>query len=187
MTEIQAKSESGKRASPLDRFASSFGHAVAALGVLGSLVIFGLAALIIYDVLSRELVNQAVAGVAEVVGMAVVAIVFLQIGEAVRAERLTRNHSMLNIILDKRPVIGHALEALFSLLGAVVFILIFATTIPYFMFALTSGQYFGGVMGVFVPVWPIKAITLIGSLAVSVQFALRMLKHVALAREAGSK
>ena len=73
-------------------------------------------------------------------------------------------------------------EALFSLAGAVVFAMIVYTTIPYLLFAWTSGQYFGGVAGFFVPVWPVKAVTILGSSAIAVQFLLRAWRHVRLAR-----
>lgn len=166
----------------LDRY---FGHFVAALGILGSLLTFALAILIVYDVLSREIANHAVAGIAEIVGMAVASIVFLQIGQAVRSERLTRNHSLINNILKTRPTLGHVFEALFYFFGALVFAMIFATTVPYFLHAFASSQYVGGVMGVFVPVWPIKAITLIGSVTTAIQFALHMWRHMRLAAKRG--
>ena len=173
---VERPAADSKASGPFDRV---FGYFVATLGVLGSLCILSLALLINADILSRELFQSPVGGVPEVVAMMMVSIVFLQLSQAVRAERMTRNGSFLNQLTERRPAIGHAGEALFSLFGCVVFAMIFYTTIRYFLFAWNSSQYFGGVLGVFIPVWPVKAVTLIGSLAVAIQFALRTRRHLA--------
>lgn len=61
------------------------------------------------------------------------------------------------------------------------------TTAPYFKFAWTSNQYFGGVAGFFVPVWPVKFVTLLGGTAICIQFLLRAWKHLRPAAEDGAK
>ncbi|GAB5378243.1 MAG: hypothetical protein AcusKO_47050 [Acuticoccus sp.] len=151
----------------------AFGVAVEGLGIAGTLCVLALAVLIICDVLSRNLANAPLPGVTELVGMAMVAIVFLQLGAAVRAERFTRNTVVIGHLLAKRPRIGHAFEALFSLAGAVTFGLIVAATWKYFATAWSSGQYVGGLSSLFIPVWPSKAIILVGAGAVAIQFAIR--------------
>lgn len=172
---VKGPVEQPRSAGSVDRV---FGYFVAGLGVLGSVCIMALAVLINADVLSREILHSPIGGVPEIVAMMMVSIVFLQLGQAVRAERMTRNGSFLNHLTERRPAVGHAMEALFSLFGCVVFVMIFITTIRYFMFAWNSDQYFGGVLGVFIPVWPVKAVTLIGSLAVGCQFAVRTHRHL---------
>lgn len=159
-----------------------FAGGVFTLGALGTGLILVLAGLIIADVIGREVFGQAVPGVPEIVAMSMVSIVFLQLAYALRVERLTRNGSFIEKLRERRPLVGHTLEALFSLVGAVVFAMIVYTTIPYFLFAWNSGQYFGGVAGFFVPVWPVKAVTILGSSAIAVQFLLRAWRHVRLAR-----
>lgn len=166
------------RLHPLERV---FAGGVFALGAMGTGLVLVLAALIIADVLSREILGRAVPGVPELVAMSMVSIVFLQLSSALRAERLTRNGSFIEKLCETRPVLGHGLEAAFSLAGALAFAMIVYTTAPYFGFAWTSGQYFGGVAGFFVPVWPVKLVTLIGGTAISIQFLLRMGKHLRLA------
>lgn len=168
---------------PLERF---FAGGVFALGALGTGLVLVLAGLIIADVVGRELFGRAVPGVPELVAMSMVSIVFLQLGWALRAERLTRNGSFIEKLRRTRPAVGHGLEVLFSLAGALVFAMICRTTIPYFTFAWNSGQYSGGMAGFFVPVWPVKLVTIVGSAAISIQFLLRAWRHLALAQRGGA-
>lgn len=162
----------------LERF---FAGGVFSLGVLGTGLILVLAGLIIADVVGRELFGRAVPGVPELVAMSMVSIVFLQLSHALRSERLTRNGSFIEKLCEHRPATGHAMETVFSLAGAVVFAMIVYTTLPFLAFAWTSNQFSGGVAGFFVPVWPVKAVTVIGSLAIAIQFLLRARLHLRLA------
>lgn len=168
---------------PLERL---FARGVFALGVLGTGLILLLAALIITDVVGREVFGRAVPGVPELVAMSMVSIVFLQLSHALRSERLTRNGSFIDRLCARRPALGHALETFFSLAGAVVFGMIVYTTLPFLAFAWTSNQFSGGMAGFFVPVWPVKAVTVVGSLAITVQFLLRARLHLRLARKGKS-
>lgn len=162
-----------------------FAKGVFTLGALGTGLILVLAGLIVADVIGREFFGHAVPGVPELVAMSMVSIVFLQLAYALRAERMTRNGSFIEKLRERRPLVGHSLETVFSLAGAGVFAMIVYTTAPYFLFAWTSNQYFGGVAGFFVPVWPVKAVTILGSSAIAVQFLLRAWRHFQLARDGG--
>lgn len=163
-----------------------FAKGVFTLGVLGTCLILVLAALIIADVIGRELFGHPIPGVPELVAMSMVSIVFLQLSHALRAERLTRNGSFIEKLVGRRPSVGHTLETIFSLAGAIVFAMIVYTTLPYLAFAWSSNQYFGGVAGFFVPVWPVKLVTVVGSAAITIQFLLRTWKHVRLVKAARS-
>lgn len=162
-----------------------FGGLVFVFGVLGTLCILFLAGLIIADVIGREAFNRPIAGVAELVAMSMVSIVFLQLGYALRAERMTRNGALLEALCRRLPALGHGLEALFSLVGAAVFAMICYATFPYLKFAWSSGQFFGGMAGFFVPVWPVRAITVAGSAVVTVQFLIRAVRHAGFALAGG--
>lgn len=167
------------RSHPVERW---FAGGVFTLGALGTGLILVLSGLIIADVIGREVFGRAVPGVPELVAMSMVSIVFLQLGYALRSERMTRNGAFVERLRRTSPRIGHGLETLFSLAGAVVFAMICWTTIPFFVFAWTSNQYFGGMAGFFVPVWPVKAVTIVGSAAICIQFLLRGVRHFRLAR-----
>ena len=58
-------------------------------------------------------------------------------------------------------------------LPVLAFGLIVAATWKYFATAWSSGQYVGGLSSLFIPVWPSKAIILVGAGAVAIQFAIR--------------
>ena len=109
---------SGAPGNPLSR---GFSSLAAGLNSIGTAWIFALMVLINVDVLSRYLFNAPIQGVAEVVELSIVGIVFLQISDAVRAGRLTRSDGLYRQILMRRPIVGYALGALFDLAGAVFF------------------------------------------------------------------
>ena len=109
-----------------------------------------------------------------------VSIVFLQLAYALRVERLTRNGSFIEAARAAAACRAHARAVLARRRRGFRDDRLHDD--PYFLFAWTSGQYFGGVAGFFVPVWPVKAVTILGSSAIAVQFLLRAWRHVRLAR-----
>ena len=68
-----------------------------AANIVGSCLIVGLVALIIADVLGRNLFGTPVAGVPEIVSLSIVAIVFLQAPQALLAGRLTRSDGFIKV------------------------------------------------------------------------------------------
>jgi len=153
--------------SPLAR---GFSALVAGLNSVGTVWIFALMVLINVDVFSRYLFNAPIQGVAEIVELSIVGIVFLQISDAVRAGRLTRSDGLYRQILARRPVLGHVLGALFNVAGTVFFCCILLGAIPRLIEAYERG-YFAGNEGLFVVVvWPIRLILVVGCIVVALQF-----------------
>ncbi|MEM9010004.1 MAG: TRAP transporter small permease subunit [Pseudomonadota bacterium] len=150
--------------------------ATLALNVAGSLLIVAIMVLIGADVLGRAALGQPVPGVPEMVTLSIVAIVFLQIPQAVRAGRLTRSDALLNAIGARRPALGAALEALFDALAMAVMGVILWFTWPFFLRSWTSGDFIGAVGNFTAPTWPVKLIILIGSAMLILQFAARILR-----------
>jgi TRAP-type C4-dicarboxylate transport system permease small subunit len=143
---------------------------LSALNAVGTLIIFGLMAMINWDVWQREIVGRPIHGVSEMIELLIVAIVFLQLGDATRSGRLTRSDGLFNLVLDRRPRIGRAMGAIFDLLGALFMGLIVYGTWPIFIEAYEKDLYTGNI-GVFTaPTWPVKAIIVIGSVMVMAQF-----------------
>ena len=143
---------------------------LSALNAIGTLIIFGLMAMINWDVWQREIVNVPIHGVPEMIELLIVAIVFLQLGDATRSGRLTRSDGLFNFVLKRRPAIGRAMGAIFDLLGALFMGLIVYGTWPIFIEAYEKYLYTGNI-GVFTaPTWPVKAIIVIGSVMVTAQF-----------------
>ncbi len=161
----------------------AFSALVAGLNSVGTTWIFVLMLVVNVDVLSRYLFNAPIQGVAEIVELSIVGIVFLQISDAVRAGRLTRSDGLFQQILKRRPVIGHVMGVVFDLAGAVFFILILQGAVPRLIEAYERG-YFAGNEGLFVvPVWPIRLILVIGCIVVALQFALLAWRNVRAVRQ----
>ena len=126
--------------------------------------------LINVDVLARYLFNAPIQGVAEIVELSIVGIVFLQISDAVRAGRLTRSDGMYRQILARRPKLGYWLGVVFDVAGALFFVTILLGALPRLVEAYER-DYFAGNVGLFtVPVWPIRLILVIGCIVVAIQF-----------------
>ena len=163
-----------------------FSTLVAGMNSVGTGWIFALMVLVNADVLSRFIFNFPIQGVAEVVELSIVGIVFLQISDAVRAGRLTRSDGLYKRILERRPKLGHFLGAVFDLSGAFFFEAILFGAIPRLIEAYERG-YFAGNEGLFVvPVWPIRLILVAGCLVVALQFFVLAWRHVVALRTDGS-
>jgi len=144
--------------------------ALAGLNAVGTLIIFGLMTMINWDVWQREIANKPIHGVPEMIELLIVAIVFLQLGDATRSGRLTRSDGLFNLLLVRKPAVGRTLGATFDLLGATFMGLIVYGTWPIFIEAYEKDLYTGNI-GVFVaPTWPVKAIIVVGSVMVMAQF-----------------
>lgn len=143
---------------------------LSALNAIGTLIIFALMAMINWDVWQREIAGTPIHGVSEMIELLIVAIVFLQLGDATRSGRLTRSDGLFTFVLKRRPRIGRAMGAAFDLLGALFMGLIVYGTWPIFIEAYEKDLYTGNI-GVFTaPTWPVKAIIVIGSVMVMAQF-----------------
>ena len=173
---MSAGTEAGSR--PGNSLIRAFSGLVAGLNSVGTVWIFALMLIINVDVLSRYLFNAPIQGVAEIVELSIVGIVFLQISDAVRAGRLTRSDGLFLQIVKRRPVLGHSMGAVFDLAGTMFFIFILFGAIPRLIEAYERG-YFAGNEGLFVvPVWPIRLILVIGCIVVAAQFALLAWRNV---------
>ena len=161
----------------------AFSALVAGLNSIGTAWIFVLMLIINVDVLSRYLFNAPIQGVAEIVELSIVGIVFLQISDAVRAGRLTRSDGLYLQILKRRPITGRVMGVVFDLAGSVFFIFILQGAVPRLIEAYERG-YFAGNEGLFVvPVWPIRLILVIGCIVVAMQFALLAWRNVQAVQE----
>ena len=141
-----------------------------ALNAVGTIWIFLLMVLINLDVGGRGLLNSPVPGVNEMIELSIVGIVFLQLGDATRAGRLTRSDGLFTIVLKRRPAVGRLMGLAFDLIGACFMALILYGSWPLFWSALEDNEYVGTI-GVFTaPVWPVQLIILIGCAVTLLQF-----------------
>lgn len=170
--------EGGSRPAEMPLPVRVFDTVLSGMNAIGTLWIFLLMLLVNSDVLGRVLFNHPIDGVNEMIELSIVGIVFLQLGDATRAGRLTRSDGLFFLLLERRPAIGHALGAIFDLLGAVFMGLILWGSWPRLVEAWRDNQYTGNI-GVFTaPTWPIKAIIVVGTLVTLLQFLAFARRHL---------
>ena len=148
-----------------------------ALNVVGSVLIFALMLLISGDVIGRNLFGQPISGVPEMVSLSIVAIVFLQAPQALRAGKLTRSSALADGLAARRPGLARGMETLFDLVAIGVFGAILWASWPLFARAWDRGDFVGAVGDFTAPTWPVKAVILLGSAVLILQFAARILRR----------
>lgn len=149
-----------------------FAALLLALNSIGTIWIFVLMLVIIVDVFGRTLFSRPLPGVPELVSLSIVGIVFLQIAHTLRSGRITRVDSFSNWLERCFPRVGFALQGIYSLFGAILFIVLFIACRPIFVQSWISGDYAGVEGYVTYPFWPIHLILLIGCACSTVQYLL---------------
>ncbi len=125
---------------------------------VGTLVVLGLVLLINTDVVARNAFNAPFRGTYEVVQFLMVMIVFLQLPDVVRINRLTRSDGFLGILAGKRPAMARFFARLIDTVSAIFMGLITYAMWPEFLRAWTENTYFG-TPGIFTaPYWPIRLV-----------------------------
>jgi TRAP-type C4-dicarboxylate transport system permease small subunit len=163
---------SGARSGPP---ASPFGRLVDGLNGAGSALIFAVMLLVVADVLARNLFSRPIDGVAELVAMSIVAIVFLQLGSTLRHGRMSRADLFIDGFRQRRPRAGAALQAAFDACGVAVCGIVGWASWPLLVKAWNGGEYVG-IEGVFTaPTWPVKAIVVAGCAITAIQYLLHAL------------
>jgi TRAP-type mannitol/chloroaromatic compound transport system permease small subunit len=140
---------------PLSRVTN--GIAIAA-NTAGTLVVLLLVLAVDYDVIARGLFNKPFMGAVEVVQFSMVLIVFLQLPDVIRVNRLTRSEGFLIVMEPRFPTLIRLVRRIIDGVSSFLMVLIAIAIWPEFLDMLESKDYFG-VPGVFTaPWWPIKLI-----------------------------
>lgn len=147
----------------------SFGGLSAFMNSIGTGWIFVLLILINIDIIGRTIFNAPLRGVTEIVGMTIVACVFLQLPHTIKVNRLTRSDIILWRLEKRSPKIKLAFEFFYNLVGALLLIFLFISSIPILVEVWHYGDYEGVQGGFTAPIWPIKLIIVIGSLVAAIQ------------------
>ena len=143
---------------------------VTALNTLGTAWIFVMMMLIVFDVGMRMFFNSPVRGVPLIITMSIVAIVFLQLADALRAGRLTRSDILIGKLLNTRPVLGHWMQAVFHFAGVVLMVVLVRFSMPLLEKAWRLDSYDGTEGDFTFPEWPIKAVVVVGAGVCAIQF-----------------
>lgn len=150
-----------------------------AANVVGSCLIVGLVALITADVIGRNVFGAPVAGVPEIVSLSIVAIVFLQAPQALRAGRLTRSDGVIDVFKARLPRVAKGLETVFDVVGFAVLGAILYAHWPIMTRAWERGDFIGAVGNFTAPTWPVKLMLAIGAALLALQFLARILRRFA--------
>ena len=119
---------------------------------LGTLVVLALVVILNVDVIMRGIFSAPIPGTYEMVQFSVVMIVFLQLSDVVRVDRLTRSDGFLNLLYHRRPVLTANLRRIINAVSAIFMGLIAYITYPEFLHMGETQEYFG-VPGLFTLPW----------------------------------
>lgn len=107
--------------------------------------------------------DQPITGVAEIAGRSIVAIVFLQLPAAIGSNRLTRSDFLIQRIGRQAPAVRLFLEVMFTLVGALILVVLTWAAWPELKSAWDTSEFFG-VQGIFtIPTWPFRGLLMVGS------------------------
>ena len=148
-----------------------------ACNVCGTVLILALMVLIGSDVAGRNLFGAPISGVPELVSLSIVAIVFLQAPQALRSGKMTRSPALAEILSRRVPRVARGLETLYDLMGMSVLAVILHATWPLFGRAWSRGEFVGAIGDFTAPTWPVKAMILLGSAILILQFGARIIRR----------
>lgn len=142
------------------------------LAALGTAMIGFLMVIICADIVARNLLGSSLPLVSELSAITLVMIVFLQLGTAVRNGRLARIEFVADWLNTVSPRLSTAVNALWNMTGTAICGAIAWSTWGILMRDFSLSEFIG-VTGVStLPVWPFRALILLGAGVAAVQFAL---------------
>ncbi len=149
-----------------------------AANALGTLVVLALVVVLNVDVIARSVFSAPLKGSYEIVQFSVVLIVFLQLADVVRVDRLTRSDGFLNLIKNRAPGVTATLRRIINALSAIFMGLVAYITIPEFLHMWQTQDYFG-VPGLFtLPWWPVKLVISFGTALACLIFTIKVITAV---------
>lgn len=137
---------------------------------VGTTLILFLIAVMLIDIGGRLLLSHPLAGVPEMVSMAIIAIVFLQLPHAVASRAMIRSGMLIDALEAERPRLGALVNAACNLVGALVFLAITYASSHFLLRAWRNEDTYG-TAGVFeFPQWPLRAVIVVGAFWTAVEF-----------------
>lgn len=149
---------------------SIVGRLAAVMAAIGTAWILLIMAVICADIIGRGGFNRPILGVPEFLQFSIVGIVFLQLPQTLRSNGLTRADVLLNALSRRNPVLRHAFQLVYDLIGAILFAGIAMTTWPLAVRAFQNSEFYGSTGVVQIPTGPLKLIIIAGCVMTMVQF-----------------
>lgn len=153
------------------------------LAVLGTLMIVVLMIMICADVVARNLLGGSLPLISELGALTLVMIVYLQLGTAVRNDRMARTDMFLSGLAHHRPRAAAFVAGLWDLAGAAVCVGIAWSTLGIFERDYAHRDFIGVTGVLTMPTWPFRLLILVGITAATAQFLVRA--GIAFRRAAG--
>ncbi len=117
-------------------------YAAIGANAVGTLTVLVLVVVMNIDVVARGVFHAPFLGVVEIVIFSMILIVFLQLPDVVRVDRLTRSDGFLGLLEGARPRTADILSRVIDLLACIVMATIAYATFPEFTEAFESCHYF---------------------------------------------
>ena len=146
------------------------------LNATGTLFLLVLVMVVNTDVVARGIFNSPLKGAVEIIEFSMVLIVFLQLPDVVRVNRLTRSDGFLAILASHNPGRARHLCRLIDAVSATLMALVVITMWPEFLDTWETGEFFG-TPGIFTaPYWPVKLAIVVGGAFCSLRWSLNVLQ-----------
>lgn len=152
-------------------------RATQGLNVLGSVLILGLVVLVGADIFGRNVLSRPVMGVAEIVSISIVMIVFLQIPQVARMGRISRSEFFEALLMRHAPRLVPVLNTLFDIIAILMVGAVVWGTWPLLQKSLELGEYFGAIGSFTAPIWPIRVAILVGGTFLILQLMAQIWRH----------
>jgi TRAP-type mannitol/chloroaromatic compound transport system permease small subunit len=135
----------------------------AGANAIGTIVVLVLVLVLNADVVARGVFNDPFRGVYEVVQFSMVLIVFLQLPDVVRNDRLTRSDGLHAALSQKYPGFISIVGRIIDLVSATIMVLIAVAMWPEFVDAWETDHFFG-TPGIFTaPWWPVRLVIVLSA------------------------
>lgn len=158
---------------PLQIFATTAERIAIFANAAGTLVVLALVMVVNYDVVARGF-GKPFHGAVELVQFSMVLIVFLQLPDVTRVNRLTRSDGFLTIAGARWPRVSAFIDKAINLVACIFMLLVAIAIWPEFVDMFETKDYFG-VPGVFTaPWWPIKLVIFLSACLCCILFLLKL-------------
>lgn len=149
-----------------------------ALNAVGTVLILALMLLTNADVVSRAAFNAPVRGTTELISLAIVVVVFLQLPNTLAAGALIRTEALIEQLESRRPRSAQLVHAAYELCGVALFAGLAWAMVPAIEESLDIGAYVGARGDFTAPIWPMQAVVLGGAVLTAATYALLALARV---------
>lgn len=145
------------------RVSSALVMIAAGANAIGTIVVLILVLVLNADVVARGVFNDPFRGVYEVVQFSMVLIVFLQLPDVVRNDKLTRSDGLHAALSQKYPGLIGAIGRVIDLISATIMVLVGVAMWPEFVDAWETNHFFG-TPGIFTaPWWPVRLVIVLSA------------------------